>query len=169
MVVCYSDQPPVLTNKSIFLAGPTKRDSTYASSWRRVAVHILEEIGFGGIVYVPEFEGRKKFDDKYIERQTRWEWDCLDVAGAILFWIPRCLPDMPAFTTNVEFGIYTEKKPDQVILGYPDYAVKMRYLDLRYNEVTGRTSHRSLQESLEEAVKLVENNYGKRDTIKKEQ
>ena len=155
MTVCFSDQSPVLTNQSIFLAGPTRRNSAYKYSWRRIAVRLLEELKFDGIVYVPEFEGTNKFDEKYVQRQTKWEWECLDAAGVIVFWIPRHFPDMPAFTTNVEFGIYTEKKPNQIVFGYPDYAEKMRYLHLRYREVTGRTPHRKLRATLEEAVKMV--------------
>ena len=156
MKVYFSDQTPVLTSNSIFLAGPTKRNSVYIYSWRKIAVYLLEEkMRFDGVVYVPEFEGTNKFDDKYIKRQTEWEWACMDAAGAILFWIPRYFPEMPAFTTNVEFGIYTEKKPNRVILGYPDYAEKMKYLEMRYRKVTGRESKRDITESLQEAVDIV--------------
>ena len=59
---------------------------------------------------------------------------------------------MPAITTNVEFGNYTEKKPKQVVLGYPDNAEKMGYLRLRYEAVTGRKPCHSLKESIDESL-----------------
>ena len=35
-----------------------------------------------------------------------WERIALTDATVILFWVPRKLPDMAAFTTNVEFGYW---------------------------------------------------------------
>jgi hypothetical protein len=39
-----------------------------------------------------------------------WEREGLIKASVIFFWIPRGLPDMPAFTTNVEFGYWLHSK-----------------------------------------------------------
>ena len=44
-----------------------------------------------------------------------------------LFWVPRELRTMPAFTTNVEFGIWADS--GKAVLGYPPKAPKCRYLD----------------------------------------
>ena len=39
-----------------------------------------------------------------------WDREGLIKASVIFFWIPRGLPDMPAFTTNVEFGYWLHSK-----------------------------------------------------------
>ena len=155
MTVCFSDQEPVLDDNSIFLAGPTRRNSHYENSYRKEIVRLYEEAGFNGIIYVPEIFEKRTFHESEIEKQTRWEWTCLDAAGIILFWVPRRLPDMPAFTTNVEFGIYIEKKPKQVVLGYPKNAEKMRYLKLKYEDATGRKPCLSLNEAIDESLLLL--------------
>jgi len=46
-----------------------------------------------------------------------------------LFWIPRNLESMPAFTSNIEFGEFLHS--GKIILGYPETAHKMRYLKER--------------------------------------
>lgn len=118
-------------DKSIFLAGPTPR-SADVKSWRPEAIAILERYGFSGTVLVPETadgEWRHNYDD-----QIGWEWDGLNQASTIVFWCPRDLVEMPAFTTNVEFGLYAATS--KVVYGRPDEAPKMKYLDAlaqRYN------------------------------------
>ena len=58
MIKKFSDSPILLdkNKKSIFLAGPTLRNETFDKSWRKKACEILEQNGFDGIVYIPEFE-----------------------------------------------------------------------------------------------------------------
>ena len=139
MEVNYSNQEVILAKKSIFLAGPTPRDKA-VHSWRPYAIKLLREIGFDGVVYVPEYstgEPLQEYDDSQInfEKQIAWEWKALDQAGAILFWIPRNLKDMPAFTTNIEFGLFV--KEDRTFYGRPDNAELISYLDhlyARYHE-----------------------------------
>ena len=133
MKINYSDQEVIKGKKSIFLAGPTPRDEN-VTSWRNEACKKLEELGFDGVVYVPEYSTWKPKKD-YIE-QAMWERVALTEATVILFWIPRNLPDMPVFTTNVEFGYWLNTK--KVIYGRPNEAQKIKYLDwlykLDYNE-----------------------------------
>lgn len=172
MTVCFSDQDPMLDSNSVFLAGPTRRNSHYEKSYRKEIVRLYQDAGFDGIIYVPEIFEERAFDENEVEKQTRWEWNCLDAAGIILFWVPRKLLDMPAFTTNVEFGIYTEKKPKQVVLGYPKDAEKMRYLRLRYEEATGRRPCSSLKELIDESLSLLnqyleEEGKNKKETLHK--
>src|SRR6185437_2708590 len=104
MKVNYSNQSPVKDVYSIFLAGPTPRKEE-VPSWRPDALKVLESLGFQGTVYIPEHEGRTKEGYDYLT-QVEWEYECLEGAGVICFWVPRKTPDMPAFTTNVEFGRY---------------------------------------------------------------
>lgn len=127
MTVNYSDQEVILAKKSIFLAGPTPRDEAI-HSWRPFAVKLLRELKFDGVVYVPEYSTGEVLLN--YDNQIDWEWKALDQAGAILFWVPRKLKDMPAFTTNIEFGLFV--KEDRTFYGRPDNAELMRYLDSLY-------------------------------------
>jgi len=94
MTINYSDQEVIKNQKSIFLAGPTPRGENVIS-WRTKACNIIEQLGFDGIVYVPEYSTWKPKAD-YVD-QAQWERDALSNASVIAFWIPRTLPDMPAF------------------------------------------------------------------------
>lgn len=127
MQVNYSDQEVILAKKSVFLAGPTPRDKA-VYSWRPYAVKLLREMNFDGVVYVPEYSTGEVLND--YDSQIAWEWKALDNAGAILFWVPRNLENMPAFTTNVEFGYWV--RDDRTFYGRPDSAELVRYLDSLY-------------------------------------
>ena len=127
MQVNYSDQEVILARKSIFLAGPTPRDEA-VHSWRPYAIKLLREMGFDGVVYVPEYSTGEVLHN--YDSQIAWEWKALDNAGAILFWVPRNLETMPAYTTNVEFGYWV--RDDRAFYGRPSSAVLVRYLDSLY-------------------------------------
>lgn len=152
MNIRFSDQELYLDTNSIFLAGPTMRNSTFSKSWRKKACTILERFDFDGTVYVPEYYSNKEFEDDAYINQTKWEWECLDIAGIIVFWVARQMREMPALTTNIEFGRYITKKRDSVILGYPRYAEKMKYMDLLYTAETGREPFHTLEATLHAAV-----------------
>ena len=87
-------------------------------------------MGFDGVVYVPEYSTWKP-KESYID-QAMWERMDLTEATIIMFWIPRHLPDMPAFTTNVEFGYWLHT--GKVLYGRPDNAEKIKYLEGAENE-----------------------------------
>lgn len=127
MVINYSDQPVKIAEKSIFLAGPTPRKND-VHSWRPDACKYLQEQGFDGVVYVPELSSGKALFS--YDNQIVWEWEALEKASLIVFWIPRNLINMPAFTTNVEFGYYV--RDSKVLYGRPDTAESNRYLDRLY-------------------------------------
>jgi hypothetical protein len=127
MQVNYSDQEVILARKSIFLAGPTPRDEA-VHSWRPYAIKLLREMGFDGVVYVPEYSTGEVLHN--YDSQIAWEWKALDNAGAILFWVPRNLETMPAYTTNVEFGYWV--RDDRAFYCRPSSAVLVRYLDSLY-------------------------------------
>jgi len=110
------------------------------------------EKGYDGVVYVPEYSTwtpKRNYDD-----QAEWEREALINSSVILFWIPRVLPDLPAFTTNVEFGywIHTGK----VLYGRPKESEKNHYLDWLYQVDTGNKPMTTLEESLKEAMVLSE-------------
>lgn len=149
MIVNYSDKKIIKGEKSIFLAGPTPRDKD-TISWRVDAVKILEKLGFDGIVYVPEYSTWKPKTD-YVD-QAMWERKGLSNATIIAFWIPRHLPDMPAFTTNVEFGYWLHS--GKVVYGRPNDAEKIKYLDWLYK----LDYNKEPIDSLEELLKICINN-----------
>ena len=143
MIINYSNQEVLNNKKSIFLAGPTPRKEDIIS-WRIRACKILEENGFDGIVYVPEYSSWKpKYN--YMD-QTQWERDALLNASVIVFWIPRELPDMPAFTTNVEFGYWIHS--GKILYGRPDNSIKNKYLDWLYKLDTGMEPYNNLNDLL---------------------
>ena len=148
MIVNYSDSDVIKEKKSIFLAGPTPRKKEIIS-WRKEAIKILEENKFDGIVYVPEYSDGSPFEDKLTQMQ--WEREALTNATIIIFWIPRSLPDMPAFTTNVEFGYWLHT--NKCIYGRPDEAVKKRYLDWLYELDYGVKPINDLESLIKEAIK----------------
>lgn len=156
MEINYSDQEVIKGKKSIFLAGPTPR-SGKVISWRNEACKKLEEFGFDGVVYVPEYSTWKPKAD-YTE-QAMWERIALSEATVILFWIPRSLPDMPAFTTNVEFGYWLHT--NKVIYGRPDEAEKIKYLDWLYELDYNEVPYNNVEELLKMAIKKVNELYGK--------
>ena len=126
-IVYSSEDAPGSFSKSIFLAGPTPR-SQKVKSWRPGALKILRKQGYDGVVFVPEFRDgpcAKPPAGWIYKKQCEWEHKCIDMADIILFWIPRKIRTMPAFTTNVEFGLYANS--GKIVLGAPKKARKMRY------------------------------------------
>ena len=154
MTINYSDQEVIKGKKSIFLAGPTPRGENVAS-WRTEACQILEQIGFDGVVYVPEYSTWKPKED-YVD-QAMWERIALTDATVILFWIPRKLPDMAAFTTNVEFGYWLHS--GKAIYGRPNNASKIEYLDWLYRLDYDKAPYENLQSLLEASIYLANNLY----------
>lgn len=155
MITNFSDEIVMRTTNSIFLAGPTSRTLPYESSWRKEATSILKRMGFDGVVYIPEY-GHGKFDESKLESQALWEREALEIAGCVVFWVPRDIKnDMPAFTTNVEFGTYMQRKPHNVSFGYPEDADKMWYMDWLYHyEMPNGVVYHTLEEILKNAIKL---------------
>jgi hypothetical protein len=139
MILVYNQEHiPENCRYSIFLAGPTPRYSL-TPSWRPHA--IIEIAGLLKIpdvaVIVPENRDREIFKDVLAEdtyqAQVDWEQNCLDSCTAIMMWVPRDLKTMPAFTTNVEFGLYIREQ--KFFYGRPDSAEKNRYLDRSYENL----------------------------------
>lgn len=151
MELNYSDKPVIRNNKkSIFLAGPTPRDEKTVS-WRIEAIKYLKEKQFEGVVYIPEDEFIRKND--YVD-QAEWERKALTNATVIVFWIPRELEKMPAFTTNVEFGYWIAKKPETIVYGRPDDARKIKYLDWLYKKESDEDIFNTLETTISRAIEL---------------
>lgn len=129
----YTMELPDLNKKTIFLAGPTRRINEnfdgVVSSWRDDAIAHLERIGFDGNVCIPEFKNGVKPENWSYGKQIDWEVEHLVLADVILFWIPRDLKELPAFTTNIEFGEWM--KSGKISIGAPDDAPKNDYIKYR--------------------------------------
>ena len=151
MHVVYALEPlPDPVRASLFLAGPTPRDAEVAS-WRPEALSILAELGFVGAVIVPEPRSGE-WRHSYVD-QTGWEAEMRARADLIAFWVPRELTQMPAFTTNVEFG--EDYDSCRCLYGRPGGAPKTRYLDVRWEEISGHRPHDTLADLLAECVGLL--------------
>lgn len=137
----------LITQSSMFLAGPTPR-SNDVKSWRPEALDILAELNYSGFIFVPE---RSDWSTKFnYNSQIKWEWHGLDYCNVIVFWVPRRIPEMMALTTNVEFGLYVSSQ--RAIYGRPDGSPHTTYLDVLYRNETGNTPHSNLRSLLQEAV-----------------
>jgi len=159
MIINYSDQEVIKNNKSIFLAGPTPRNEN-VKSWRLEVCQKLKELEFDGVVYVPEYSTWKP-KMEYLN-QVMWEREALTQATVIMFWIPRDLTDMPAFTTNVEFGYWLHS--GKVIYGRPDNAEKTKYLDWLYKEDYNKEPLNDLEQLLKDSVILANNLYDRKNS-----
>lgn len=122
----YALEKKQIKGHSVFLAGPTPRNAS-VPSWRPEMIQNLRKNEYAGDILIPEKRGN--YLDYEYETQTRWEVEHLNKSSCILFWIPRNIPNMPAFTTNIEFGEWMHSK--KILLAYPQNAEKMRYLKVR--------------------------------------
>ena len=128
MKVIYAQQPLETEGKTIFLAGPTPRKES-VQSWRPEALIAFRDLNFDGTVLLPEFRDNKDWKNNFAyDNQIIWEQEAMELADIVLFWIPRSLPDMPAFTTNTEYGYWLAKDPVKIVLGIPKNAVKCDYI-----------------------------------------
>lgn len=158
---------------SIFLAGPTPRNSNI-SSWRPEMIKELRKHGFEGRIYVPEPSPGSDWPS--FEDQVDWEEEALVSSTIILFWIPRDLqsigtmPDgspklsLPGFTTNIEFGQWLHYT--YTVYGRPDDSPKIRVLDHKFNKLTHiHNFDRKIQNSIEETAKEAVRQFKKIENI----
>jgi 8-oxo-dGTP pyrophosphatase MutT (NUDIX family) len=156
-VVYATEAAPERIAKSMFLAGPSPRDPSHPN-WRIEALDMLERQGYDGVVFIP-LPRDGQWNHSYID-QVEWETTHLHMADKVLFWIPRDLNvcrdvakgesaekamNLPAFTTNVEFGLWVGS--GKAILGYPKGAQKVRYLQNHAGHECVPTAH-TLAETL---------------------
>lgn len=99
-------------------------------------------MNFNGIVYVPEKDHAIEFN--YLN-QVDWERKALMTTDT--------LPEMPEFTTNVEFGMYLSKRPEAVEFCSPENAEGNRYLEwLCKEEKPNAIIYRELNKALKACI-----------------
>lgn len=159
-IIYTGEDMPDTIKKSIFLAGPSLRpgQEKEMDSWRKDAIQILNDIGFDGVIFCPEPRDFKFSSKEFsYDDQIEWEEKYLNIADCIVFWVPRDLSldkegsfKLPAFTTNIEYGAWSES--GKIVLGYPDKAPKMSYMDYyakKYNVPISNSLTDTLNNALE--------------------
>ncbi|MGW0517051.1 nucleoside 2-deoxyribosyltransferase domain-containing protein [Crossiella sp. NPDC003009] len=119
---CPDPVESVTSGQRLFLAGPSPRNST--ASWRDEACAHLRRVQFTGVVLHPQ--SRPGEPAVPVEVQLRWDWLAGAHADAIVFWIPRVMPELPGLTSNFEFGLWA--RSGKAVLGAPPEAAEMAYL-----------------------------------------
>lgn len=159
MHIVYSkEKPPYKYARSLFLAGGSLRSNQEGESWRKDALQILQDVGYDGVVFVPEPRGGKLDEAFNHSEQVEWEEAALNLSDVILFWVPRDLSldkdghlKLPCLTTNTEFGRWSEVDPQRCILGYPEDAERMTYLK-HYADKYSIPTCSTLTETIEAAL-----------------
>lgn len=158
-IVYAHETPPYKYSSSLFLAGGSLRKEQEGESWRKDALQILQDIGYNGVVFVPENRDGKFHEDFNHSEQVAWENKHLEMADCILFWVPRDLStdkkgniNLPCFTTNIEWGMYYNT--GKVILSYPEDAEKMAYMQFQADKHNIPVGH-TLTEGIELALEML--------------
>lgn len=134
---------------AIFLAGPCPRNPNEDDFWRPQAIQILKDIGFNGVVLNPTNKYYDESDTNHLEKQTKWEYEAMHKASAIVFWIERS-DEHPSLTTNIEFGNWIGKP--SVYYGWSKSAIHNSYIENRLN-MLGLKRYSTLRSMLIQVVK----------------
>ena len=143
------EELPETIEKSIFLAGPTPR-SNDVKSWRDDAIQLLIENNYNGVVFIPEARNGEKYPD--YDNQINWEEQMMNLCDCILFWIPRNLKTLPAFTTNIEWGKY--QKSEKIVIGFPEDSEKNRYIEKECEKLS-IVVNRTLENTIKQAIDFI--------------
>lgn len=135
---------------SIFVAGPTPRNKD-TKSWRPEFIKELELYDDpydkpldNVIILSPECRNDVWLDN--YDSQINWEQKHLKSADLLAFWVPRELEHMPAFTTNIEFGMYIMDGYKDMVYGRPNESPKNKYLDFSYQKYRNKIPHTNIKE-----------------------
>lgn len=153
MKINYSDQEIIKGEKSIYLVGPTSGDKNIPS-WRLEACKYLEEIGFDGVVYVPEISTKEKEKGK---NQERWERHAILESSIICFWIPKEIENDLYTDTDLDFGYWFST--NKVIYGTNAQTKTTRYLDWLYRLDYKKDPENNLEDLLNKSVMLANTLY----------
>lgn len=111
----------------VFLAGPCPRAGQDWTDWRDGMIDELKRVDASVDVAIPTNPNFDTGDPTYYERQCSWETRALHFASCIVFWVDRN-EEHPALTTNIEFGIWSEKSPQSIVVGVPQESQHCGYI-----------------------------------------
>lgn len=111
----------------VFLAGPCPRAGQDWEDWRGELCNKLESRGFRGDLINPTNPKYDTNDPTYYDKQCTWETNGLNIASCIVFWIDRN-DEHPALTTNIEFGIWSDRAPKSLVVGVPEGSEHCGYI-----------------------------------------
>lgn len=112
---------------AVFLAGPCPRTSRPFEDWRPEMIKKLRSAGFKGDTIDPTNPNYDDADPSYYGKQCTWETVGMNVASCVVFWVDRT-EEHPALTTNIEFGICSQRFPHAVVVGIPDGSEHCGYI-----------------------------------------
>lgn len=140
---------PERITASVFLAGPTPRDSA-VPSWRPAMIEELRQAGFSGVVFIPESrDGVRKAD---YNSQLEWELSAMKRSDRVIFWLDSNDSTMQALTSRVEFGLQYQSQ--KALFGAPAGAYKTRYMESLVN-MADRDVYRTQHELATDVVRLL--------------
>ena len=140
---------------AIFLAGPCPRKD-YDNDWRNDMIVELKKVKFNGDVITPTNPKYDTKDPDYYNKQCTWETRGMHVASTILFWIDRN-SENPGFTTNIEFGIWSAKMPQSLVVGIPKGSKKCDYI-----KWVCKTKDIPCFETMEEVAEFIKEKYARK-------
>jgi len=108
------------------------------TSWRFEAVELFKKYNFPGNLIIPEFTDKLESDQFRYDIPV-WEYNGLQKAHIIMFWIPRTR-HLIGLTTNHEHGYWMALKREKVVYGRPNDAYRISYLDIMWVEDAKRRS-----------------------------
>ena len=114
-------------NNTCFLAGPCPRAGQKWKDWRVEMIHLLKKYGFNGDTIDPTNPNYDTTDPDYYNKQCTWETTGFHLSSFIIFWVDRN-DEHPALTTNIEFGIWSDRFPESVVVGVPEGSEHCNYI-----------------------------------------
>ena len=120
--IYFGEDPPYKFSKSLFLAGPSIRKEQEGTSWRKEALRILSDIGYNGVVYLPENRNGKLEPN----HDDNWETRALETCDCIVMWLPCQMDTLPCLTSRLEYGRFADSR--RLVLGIPEDAEQMSFI-----------------------------------------
>ena len=154
MQLVFMGEPyPQKVEKMLFLAASALHEGKLSSSWRIAAIQLLEQLGYDGIVYIPENrEGCPTTAALDYEARVKWTRGALMRSDVIVFWLSEDLKSMPNIVMGVELGWLMQS--GRIVLGAPLETGEIRALQI-YAREFHVPYYRELSEALHEAVNRI--------------
>ena len=114
-------------SKSIFLTSP-KASNSPATPWHHEAIGVLRQLGYDGVVFVPNRDTNSSDQSDHLE----WELRAMHSADAIVYWLPPETESELDTRVTIELGRWIHSH--NLFLGHPDNGQVAPYLDRMLRE-----------------------------------